>query len=53
LKRGYRQSAEHKRKISESQRARYQRMRDAVALSERLQLVGAIVSDPKDATCAR
>jgi hypothetical protein len=32
---------------------RYQRMREAIALSQKLQLVGAIVSDPKDAACAQ
>jgi hypothetical protein len=47
----YRPTADHKRKISESQRARYQRMRDAVALAQRLQLVGAIVSE--DTSCVR
>jgi hypothetical protein len=39
----YRQTEDHRRKISESQRARFARLREAAAIADRLRQLGAVV----------
>jgi hypothetical protein len=41
----YRQTEDHRRKISESQRKRFARLREAAAVADRLRLLGVVVTE--------